>query len=144
MIPDQTAPLKGMVALNDTDKRPVSPVNGQPLPRGRPFEPGDRAREIGRKGGKRSKEKQRERKTLCEDLLAVLTDLQVPQKDSGKQVPVQEALAISLIKSALNGNVRAFEIIRDTIGEKPSERVEIATPDLSALDEAFRAAGDAK
>lgn len=125
--------------MTDTNSRPVSPVNGQPLPRGKPFEPGDRAREIGRKGGKKSKAKQAQRKTLREELLAVLTSLEIPQKDGGRMIPVQEALSTSLIKAALNGNVRAFEIIRDTIGEKPTESVTVLSANFSALDDAFNA-----
>lgn len=116
-------------------KRPVSPVNGQPLPRGKPFEPGERAREIGRNGGRKSQKKAKERKTLREDLLKVLMNMDIP--DNGQMVPVQEALSVSLIKSALNGNVRAYEIIRDTIGEKPVENLNIVTTDFTALDEAF-------
>lgn len=121
--------------MTDTnEKRPVSPVNGQPLPRGRPFETGDeRARNAGKKSGK----KRKERKTLREDLLAALTDMEIPQKETGKKIPVQEALSIAVIKSALNGNVRAYEIIRDTIGEKPVENLNIVSSDFTALDEAF-------
>ena len=120
--------------MTDTNDRPVSPVNGQPLPRGRPFETGDeRAKNAGKTSGKRRKE----RKTLREDLLAVLTDLKIPQKDTGKKIPVQEALSTALIKAALNGNVRAYEIIRDTIGEKPVENVSIVASNFTALDEAF-------
>ena len=124
--------------MTDTnEKRPVSPVNGQPLPRGRPpFKPGEEAREIGRKGGKKSGKKRKERKTLREDLLAVLTNLDIPQKD-GKKIPVQEALSTALIKAALNGNVRAYEIIRDTIGEKPVDNLNIVTTEFTALDDAF-------
>ena len=127
--------------MTDTnEKRPVSPVNGQPLPRGRPpFKPGEEAREIGRKGGQKSGKRRKERKTLREDLLAVLTDLKIPQRDTGKKIPVQEALSTALIKAALNGNVRAYEIIRDTIGEKPVENVSIVASNFDALDEAFAA-----
>ena len=107
----------------DNKGRPVSPVNGQPLPRGKPFETSEQAREAGKKGGKRSGEKRKERKTLREDLLAVLTDMAIPEKNTGKMIPVQEALSTALIKAALSGNVRAFEIIRDTVGEKPVENV---------------------
>ena len=60
--------------MTDTSKRPVSPVNGQPLPRGKPFEPGERAREIGRNGGRNSQKKAKERKTLREDLLTLLKE----------------------------------------------------------------------
>ena len=115
------------------DERPVSPVNGQPLPGGNPFETGD---ERAKNAGKRSGKKRKARKTLREDLLAVLTKLEIPQKD-GKKMPVQEALSTSLIKAALNGNVRAYEIIRDTIGEKPVENVSIVASNFAALDEAF-------
>ena len=121
--------------MTDTKERPVSPVNGQPLPRGKPFEAGD---ERAKNAGKRSGKKRKARKTLREDLLAVLTKLEIPQKD-GRKMPVQEALSTSLIKAALNGNVRAYETIRDTIGEKPVENVVVTTGDFSALDEAFRA-----
>lgn len=115
-------------------KSRVSPVNGQPLPYGKPFEAGERAREAGRKGGRRSQQKAKERKTLREELLAVLTDMEIPQKDGTKK-NVQEAMALSLIKSVLSGNVRAFEIIRDTIGEKPVESVNVNIPDPSVMDE---------
>lgn len=36
-------------------------------------------------------------------------------------------MAISLIQEALNGNVSAFQTIRDTIGEKPKDEVEVAS-----------------
>lgn len=124
--------------MSENNKR-VSPINGEPLPRGRPFEPGDRARELGRKGGKNSKAKQAIRKTLREELLSVLTDMKIPEKSTGKEVPVQEALSVSLIRSALNGNVKAYEIIRDTIGEKPTESVTVLSANFSALDDAFNA-----
>ena len=123
-----------------TDKnRKVSPISGAPLPRGRPFEPGNEAREKGRNGGKRSAQVRAQRKTLREELLAVLTDMKIPEKSTGKEVPVQEALSVSLIRSALNGNVKAYEIIRDTIGEKPTESVTVLSANFSALDDAFNA-----
>lgn len=122
----------------DDKNRPVSPVNGQPLPRGRPFT-SETAREAGKKGGRKAGINIRQRKSLRDELIAVLTDMEIPQKDTGKKVPVQEALSISLIKSALSGNVRAFEIIRDTIGEKPVENLAIMASDFKALDDAFEA-----
>ena len=129
--------------MSDTnEKRPVSPVNGQPLPRGKPFEPGERAREIGRNGGRKSQKKAKERKTLREDLLAVLTDMTIPQKETGKKIPVQEALSIAVIKAALNGNVRAYEIIRDTIGEKPAEKISLATPPAEVISQVEKALFD--
>lgn len=124
--------------MTDINNRPVSPVNGQPLPMGKPWRTSEEAREAGKKGGKNSGMKRKARKTLREDLLAVLSTLELPNKEGTKKVQVQEALSTALIKAALNGNVRAYEIIRDTIGEKPVENVSIVASNFSALDEAFK------
>lgn len=124
--------------MSENNKR-VSPISGAPLPRGRPFKQGNEQREIARKGGKKSAQVRAQRKTLREELLAVLTDMKIPEKSTGKEVPVQEALSVSLIRSALNGNVKAYEIIRDTIGEKPTESVTVLSANFSALDDAFNA-----
>lgn len=35
-----------------------------------------------------------------------------------------EALTMAIFEKALGGDVRAFEVIRDTIGEKPVEKKE--------------------
>lgn len=71
------------------------------------------AREAGRKGAKKTNEIRRQRKTLREELLALLS--------AGD---TQEKLSLALLEQAQNGNTKAFEVIRDTIGEKPVERVE--------------------
>ena len=103
--------------------RPVSPKSGAPLPIGRPFEAGKEAQEKGRKGGKRSGQVRLERKTLREELLALL-DEKVRDKSTGKKVGTRQAISAAMIKQALSGNTKAYEIIRDTIGEKPVEKVE--------------------
>lgn len=122
--------------MPDND-RPVSPVNGVPLPVGRPFTQGEQQREIARKGGIASAEAKRARKTLREELLLILDDL-IPDKQ-GNMVPIQKAMSTALIKSAIGGSVRAFEVIRDTIGEKPAENVTLTSGSFAALDEAFAA-----
>ena len=92
-------------------------------------------REIRRKGGKASVESRRRRKTLKEELLALLSD-----------GDVQERLSLALLDEALNGNkagsvTKAFEVIRDTIGEKPTEKVEVGkldkTQSMNELQELF-------
>ena len=74
--------------------------------------------EKGKKGGKKSGEVRRARKTLAGDLLSLLGR----KDDDGNNF--QAKISASLIAKAVNGDTRAFEIIRDTIGEKPVERVE--------------------
>ena len=122
--------------MTDTSNRPVSPVNGQPLPRGKPFEPGEMAREKGRNGGKKTAQIRRERKTLREELLALLQE-EITDRNTGRTMETQAAMTAALLKQALNGNTKAYEIIRDTIGEKPVDNVNIVSSDFTALDEAF-------
>lgn len=147
---EKKATPKTPAAKNDNPQadgkkpRPRSPINGAELPEGRPFEQGEEQRERARRAGKRSGEVRRARKTLREELLDLLN---VTSKDSeGKEHTQQEHISAALIKEAKGGNVRAFETIRDTIGEKQQEKVEVAVaqPQFDALDAAFsKMTGDA-
>ena len=87
------------------------------------------ARERGRKGGLASGEARRKRKTLREELLLMLSD-----------GDIQEKISLALINEAINGNnagsvTKAFEVIRDTIGERPVEKVQATQTvvDMSAF-----------
>jgi hypothetical protein len=73
------------------------------------------ARERGKKGGIASGKARAARKTLKEELLLLL--------EEGK---VQETISLALIQEAISGQnrTRAFEVIRDTIGEKPTDKIE--------------------
>lgn len=77
------------------------------------------ARERGKAGGIKSGEIRAKRKTLREELL-VLLETKLEDKT------VQEKISFSLIQEALKGNVKAFETIRDTIGEKPQDKLNIS------------------
>ena len=77
----------------------------------RPVSSKDEARERGRKGGLASGDARRKRKTLKEELLLMLEDEEV-----------QKSVAVALIQEAQNGNVKAFGMLRDTIGEAPVEK----------------------
>ena len=82
------------------------------------------ARERGRKGGLASGEARRKRKTLKEELLLMLEDEEV-----------QKSVAVALIQEAQNGNVKAFGMLRDTIGERPIDKVQATQTvvDMSAF-----------
>lgn len=73
------------------------------------------ASERGKTGGKKSGEARRRKKELREHLEALL---------AGKRdgMTTAEALTLALVEKGLAGDVRAFEVIRDTIGEKPVEK----------------------
>lgn len=78
----------------------------------------DEARERGQKGGRKSGEARRQKKALRERL-----ELLLRNKDAGG-MEAADHICIALIDKALGGDVRAFEVIRDSIGEKPVERKE--------------------
>lgn len=81
------------------------------------------ARERGKNGGIKSGEVRRERKTLKDELLLLLA--------TGN---TQNKVSLALIKKALSGDTKAFEVIRDTIGEKAVEKVENTNIELSYED----------
>ena len=89
----------------------------------------NRQREIARQGGKASAEARKRRKTLKEELLAILSD-----------GDVQERISLARVKEATEGNnagsvTKAYEVIRDTIGEKPVDKVMISEVDASVISE---------
>lgn len=71
------------------------------------------ARDIGRKGGLASVEARRRKKTLKEELITLLE-----ANDNNNKI------SIAILKKALNGDIQAFTTIRDTIGEKPTDKIE--------------------
>ena len=86
-------------------------------------------REMARNGGLASGDARRKRKTLKEELLLMLSD-----------GDIQEKISIALINEAIKGNnagsvTKAFEVIRDTIGERPVEKVQATQTvvDMSAF-----------
>ena len=89
-------------------------------------------REIRSKGGKASGEARRARKTLREELLALLS--QNIKTEDGGSLNAQVAMSTSLIKEAIDGNTKAFELVRDTIGEKPVDKVENVNIDMEYKD----------
>lgn len=78
-------------------------------------------RKICSKGGKKSGEVRRERKKFREMFKILLAEDITDKKGNKKNT--QEAICIAQIREALKGNTKAFETIRDTIGEKPIDNV---------------------
>lgn len=98
--------------MNDENLRTLSPSE---------------AREYGRRGGVRSGEVRRERKKLREYLEVALdkgTDFE------GEAMSNAEAITVALINKAKGGDVRAYQTIRDGLGEKPAEHI-VSEPSIS-------------
>ena len=79
----------------------------------------DEVREIGRKGGIASGEARRRKKTLKEALIMAL------ELEKGNKT-VQEIGVEALLQKFMSGDIQAFTTVRDTIGEKPTDKVEAA------------------
>ena len=77
-------------------------------------------REIAKKGGIASGEARRERKRIKDDLILLLSNSDT-----------QENICVALIKEALNGSVKAFETIRDTVDGKPIDKLEVKPVDTT-------------
>lgn len=91
------------------------------------------ARERGIKGGKKSGEVRRQKKLLKECLEELL------QKEfedrSGKKASGAETVSVALFKKAQAGDIKAFEVLRDTVGQKPIEKVMISEVDQETINE---------
>lgn len=91
----------------------------------------EKAREIGRRGGKASVKARRKKKFLKEQL-ETLMSLDLPEnklKDDMRKLgiedndlSVQNGILVSLVKQALNGSIRAFQVIRDQLRTKSKGR----------------------
>ena len=77
----------------------------------------EEVREIGRKGGIASGKARREKKLLKELLEEALSK---DTETGNEYINITRAL----IKEANRGNVKAYEVIRDTLGQKPVDKVE--------------------
>lgn len=102
------------------------------------------ARERGRIGGIKSGEARRARKKL-RDTVSMLLSLPPGMTDqksilmalgiSEEDCTNQTLIAVSMIQAAAAGDVKAATWVRDTVGEKPLDRVEANVSTVNPLDE---------
>lgn len=87
------------------------------------FKTGSEQVKIARMGGIASGKAKRERKTIREELEFLLE--KKLKNNKGKDISTREAISTAMIGQAIKGNVKAFIAIRDTVGEKPTDKQEI-------------------
>lgn len=100
----------------------------------------EQRRENASKAGKASGEARRKKKLLRE-CLEILLEKEMTDK-KGETMTGAEALSAKLFKEAMNGNVKAFEVLRDTAGQKPVEKVIVSEIDTDVIDEVERMIND--
>jgi len=80
------------------------------------------------KGGKRSAEARRAKRDLRIALEMLLEKTYVDK--NGNEITGTTAVASKLFEQAMKGNVKAFETLRDTVGQKPVEKIEQLQTDI--------------
>lgn len=97
------------------------------------FRSGKQAVENGRKGGIASGEARKAKKSLRE-AMQILMDADLTGKD-GKTMTGTEAMAAKAFQAALKGDWKAWELVRDTAGQKPVDKVQATQTvvDMSAF-----------
>lgn len=94
-------------------------------------------REIARQGGKASAEARRKKRDL-RLALEMLLERDWTDK-SGNVISGTEAITAKLFEQAMKGNVKAFETLRDTVGQAPVQKIEttVVSDETRAEIEAF-------
>lgn len=84
----------------------------------------EKAKKNGKKGGIKSGEVRRQKKTMRE-MLDYLLEKELTNKN-GEKATTLEAMMASMVKQGINGNVKAVEFIRDTTGQRPIQKQEVS------------------
>jgi hypothetical protein len=99
-------------------------------------------REIRSKGGKRSGEVRREKADLRRVIQTWLSEQATTDKN-GNPMTGAELMAMVAVKEMSKGSARHWELLRDTAGFKPVDKVMIADVDQAVIDEVESAVRDA-
>ncbi len=84
----------------------------------------EKAAENGRKGGIASGKAKRRRKAFAEAFDTLLSKKFTDR--NGNQTEGVEAIAAKTFQMAMDGDMKAIAFIRDTVGEAPTQQVEVA------------------
>ena len=111
--------------LHSNERKTISDMN---TPKGtlKPCKTTAEAKKRGRNGGLASGKARARRKALRE-LLEVALSMPSEQRDMSKA----ESIAVALVERAEQGDVRAFEVLRDTCGERPAQTLDHTSSDGS-------------
>lgn len=94
----------------------------------------EQAREYGQKGGLASVESKRRKREIREYMQGLLDGVVSKDKD-GKEIIGAEAMAMRVFKAALGGDWKAWELVRDTAGQKPVEKIMVADVDAEVVEQ---------
>ena len=85
------------------------------------------------KGGRKSGEVRRQKK-LLKDCLDELLQREWENRQ-GEKMSGSEAISVAVFKKALAGDIKAYEVVRDTAGQKPVDKIMLAEVDQTTINE---------
>lgn len=92
-----------------------------------------------KKGGKASAEARRRRRDIRVAMEALL---EKKYNTSIGELSGAEAISLKQMEKALKGDPKAFELVRDSAGQKPIEKVVVAEVEQAVIDEVEKAVLD--
>lgn len=105
----------------------VSPINGQPLPRGRQF-----TSETAREARRKRTEKEQANKSITAAFMQYMGEYVTTDKN-GRQLTGAQAIAFAIIRGAMKGNAEMVKIALSLVGEAPTTKISFATGQLADL-----------
>ena len=95
------------------------------------------SQEEAKKGGIASGEARRAKRDLRKALEMLLE--KEYSDDKGNKLTGTETITAKLFQQAMKGNIRAFETLRDTVGQKPVEKVMVSEVSQDVINEVEQA-----
>lgn len=109
------------------NKKAVSPINGAPTPRGKPF-----TSKTAREARQIRTEKDQAQKSITAAFLKYMGEVVETEKD-GTQLTGAQAIAKSIIRGAAKGNAEMVKIALALTDETPTTKVTVSTGKLADL-----------
>lgn len=105
----------------------MSPINGVPIPTGRPF-----TSETAREARRKRTEKEQQGRSIAKSFLTYLGEI-VTRDEDGTEYTGAQAIAMAIIRGAIKGNPELIKIALSLCGETPSTKISVSTGQLADL-----------
>ena len=87
-----------------------------------------------RKKAKRARQENLLKKKAFSEIFDALLGKTVKDK-KGEEITVAEAMAMKMVEKAMKGDTKAFEVVRDTNGQMPVQKVVMSEVDPNVISE---------
>jgi hypothetical protein len=128
-------------AKRDEKGRFVSPINGQPVPKGKPFVAGDLRATEAQKASVVSRKERGDLRKLCQ----IWMEEEVATGKDGEKITGGQMMVRVAVKEVAKGNSKFWELLRDTAGFKPVDKVmvsEVEPAVIAEVEEMVKEAGE--